>query len=79
MDVSTAYRFHFGEMAASAVGDFGFEPELTNHLLYVPSSERLGVQAVLARHGHRVRSLSFCSDRSGVSETKQRRVSDTSE
>jgi hypothetical protein len=51
-----------------ASGDiFNLERDFSSQLLNVPSRERLGVQAVLARHGHRVRSLSVSSDRSGYS------------
>jgi len=52
-----------GELASAAEDAtiLDLDPDLTSQLLHVPSRDRLGVQAVLARHGQRVRSLSVCS------------------
>jgi hypothetical protein len=67
-----------GELAAAVedAANLDIDPDLTSQLLNVPSRDRLGVQAVLVRHGQRVRSLSVSSDRSGQSDLRHRKVSE---
>jgi hypothetical protein len=53
--------YNWAQIHDSTTEGLELEAEIAHQLLHVPQSELLGVQAVLARHGHRVRSLSVSS------------------